>query len=584
MTPRLSVKGKEWTVIDREETDLMQHLLSVRSVTDHTRFFSPRFDQHLHDGGQLLGIGEAVRLLVTAVNERLPVGIFADYDVDGTTGAALVYELLRYLGVPVLIYIPTRTEGYGLSRRGVDALVSAGARLILTIDLGSTAGALMEEMRRAGLALPFIITDHHAVNPDQIPTDAVVVNPNQPDCPYPFKQLCGAAVVWKVMEQLFIALVSEKSHRISVQTADGLLKWSLDLVALATVCDLVPLIDENRVIVHFGLKVFEKQRRLGLKALAATAGINLREVTTTTLGFQIGPRLNVWVRMNQPAFESSELGPQVTAPLVLLVGRDRPTLTQISETLEGLNQERRKITQSVFEEAVVIVKRDGLDQRSALVVMAPNWPAGMVGLAAGKLVERFTRPAVVLTESAPGILVGSIRSIPGFPIQEVLHLLGPQLLAGGGHAMAGGVTLTSANQVAFTEGFERLADQMIDPADFIPRLPIEADIDLDRFDSVIMDQIDQFAPFGMANPRPTFLVRGVKLDDVRLIGATRTHLKARIDQKKSPLRIWDVIGFGLAPFADLCRAPVDLACQLSWNDWRGTRKPQLEIADLRLSL
>lgn len=584
MTPPLSVKGKRWDLARRTETDLTRHLLTLRQITDQESFFSPSFADHLHDGRKLRGMDEAIRLLATAVRERLPIGIFADYDVDGTAGAALVYELLRYLGVPVHIYIPTRAEGYGLSVQGVRALVSAGAKLILTVDLGITAGPVIKEIRKMNIGTPILITDHHQADPDRLPMDATIINPNQPGCSYPFKDLCGAAVVWKVMEQLLTELVADRSGQMSLALAESLLKWSLDLVALATTCDLVPLVDENRVLVYFGLKVIQKQRRLGLRTLCDAAGVAVASVTSKTLGFQIGPRLNAAVRMNQMPYSQTALGPQVSYPFALLTTRSLVEATSIVEELEDLNRQRRGLVDEIYNEAIAYVHERQLLEKSILIVRGQSWPPGVIGLVAGRLVEEFSRPAIVLTETSDGLLTGSVRSIPGFPVHEMLKRLEARLVNSGGHAMAGGLTLAPERQPDFTREIESLAAANLRPADLIPRLAIEAGIDLAAIDAPTLDQLDQFSPFGMANPRPLFLFPRIHLPTVRAIGATQNHLKSQIDLSKSILGSWDVIGFGLAPFRDLVSSgPVDLAGTIGWNVWQGNRKPQLEIIDVRVS-
>ncbi|MBI4175354.1 single-stranded-DNA-specific exonuclease RecJ, partial [Candidatus Berkelbacteria bacterium] len=573
---------KKWVVTERQDPDLLRHLLRLRGITDPSTFLAPRFADDLHDPLLMKGMAEAVTRLTLALAQSEQIGIFADYDTDGTPGAALLVDGLEQLGGHPLVYIPTRTEGYGLSPEGIDALADAGAKVIITIDVGITGQAAATHARHRGIDL--IVTDHHLVQPDLFPAAAfVVINPKQADCPYPFKELCGGGIVWKLLGALVDRLSEEEPERLQGRTPEAIKKWSLDLAAISTICDMVPLVDENRIITQYGLKVLQKTRRAGLQALFRVAGTNPEQIRASTVGFQIGPRINAPTRMAAPSYTSQAgYGPQCSRALALLLTQSTPEATQLAEELHQFNRDRQAVLESVLLEAITRVEAEQLHEKKVIFIAGSGWPVGIVGLVAGRLMERYGRPAIVLSIDGD-LAVGSARSIEGFHLVDALGVAESSIQKFGGHAKAAGLTVAVDQLETVYQQILAYADQILADEQLGPQLRLEAALTPADVTLETARTIDALNPHGIGNPRPVFLLSNLELLAVRPVGREGTHAKVRFRPVGDETE-WTGIGFGLHTLLmELPKdEPIDLAVQFMLNTWQGQESLEFQIIDARL--
>lgn len=520
-------------------------------------FLDPRRDRLL-DPLQMKDMDRAVGLIRERVAARQPVLVYGDYDVDGLVGTAVLVTVLRRLGVPVEYYIPNRfTEGYGLNRSALDRARAAGFDFILTVDTGISAVAEAAAARELGITL--VITDHHEPGP-MLPAAAAVVNPKRPDCPYPFKGLSGAGVAFKLAQAL-------------LGPGDPLLDELLDMVALATVADLVPLVGENRILVREGLARLEAAPRPGLAALKRVAGLGEdRPVTAWHLAFALGPRVNALGRMGDA---------RVGVELFLTEDPDRAL--EIARRLDRENQARQQVEQRILQEAMAqLAAQPPEDRAYAAVLAGEGWHHGVVGIVASRVVEATYRPAVLLAIEGDEAR-GSARSIPGFHIYRALCECRDLLEKFGGHAMAAGMTLKARNVPALRERLNRLVREWLSEEDLVPALPVDGLVPGDQITPELVAELARLEPYGLGNPGPRLVTRGELLEG-RAVG-DGTHLKFRL---RTGGQVLDGIGFGLAapgaPGAALPPAPVpvQVAFTPEINRWNGTERLQLNVTDLQV--
>lgn len=514
----------------------------VSTAEEAERFLHPSLSQ-LHDPMRMHGMARAVEILTAARDERLPVAVYGDYDVDGVCAAALLTQALRRFGVNAQTHTPLRAEGYGLNCEAVRAL-ARDYRVLVTVDLGITNH---EEVRLAqSLGMRVIVTDHHGLDLEESPADAVM-NPLLGS--YPFRRLCGTGVAFKLAQAL---LGTEACAEY------------LDLAALATVADVVPLQDENRVLVSLGLKAIAARKRPGMRALLHVSG-DPETIDSETLGFRLGPRLNAAGRLD-------DAGKGVR----LMMTEDLDEAQRLAEELDALNAERRAAEQRLVKEALEAAKGHDFIRERALIVRGMDWHAGVIGLAAGRLCTRFFCPTCVLSEH-DGLLHGSLRSIPGVDIHACLQACDDLLLRYGGHEQAAGVTLEAARYEAFCERLQAQVAQA-DERCFVPAQAYDAELPLSECTAGLLKTLEQLAPFGCGNPAPLFLGRGLRLEQRRAVGADGSHLKLTLRQDG---RMMDGIAFGMGALAGTLPDRVDAVFGLTRNVFRGNVSLELSVAALR---
>ncbi|MCH7938900.1 MAG: single-stranded-DNA-specific exonuclease RecJ [Candidatus Marinimicrobia bacterium] len=535
---------------------LVQRGISTRAAGGP--FFQAARDQ-LHDPFLMKGMDTAVDRILDQLRRERPILIFGDYDVDGTTAASLLYLFLRSVGGRISTYIPDRgSEGYGLSQQGIDYAGLIGADLLITCDCGINAVERVAYAREKGVEV--IITDHHI--PDtNLPEAVAILNPKQVDCPYPFKSLCGCGVAFK----LALAVAERGGF-------DPELAWDqVDLVALATAADMVPIIAENRVMVRAGLRRMEEHPRPGLSALRQVTGMAGRDLTVGRLVFNIAPKINA----------AGRLGDAGRAVKLLTTTNPYQAISMARELVEE-NTRRQQIQESTVEEAVYLVNaHHDLSREKALVVAKEGWHAGVIGIVAARIRDQFHRPTVIIALEN-GVGKGSLRSMAGFDLHQALTHCREHLIDFGGHTVAAGLSLRSDQLPAFERQFLAWADSCLTADQLLPRQVIEGDCTLDTIDSRFMRFLGSLEPHGPGNRRPVFAARGVQvMGRPSLVGGSAAHLKFKVGQEGAT---FEAIGFNLADHYEklLVNQPLNIAYVVEEDQWRGNRRVQLLIKDIKL--
>ncbi len=543
--------------------------LVLRGVTsfDAARtFFRPAL-AGLHDAFRMRDMDLAAERVARAIRDRERVLVYGDYDVDGTTSTAMMLTFLRSQGVEASFFIPNRFEhGYGLSAAGLDVAVERGATLVVALDCGITANAEADYARSVGLDL--VICDHHTAGP-VLPDAVAVLDPKRPDCDYPFDGLSGCGVGFKLIQAVLTVLGLPEEEA-----------WPyLDLVAVSTASDNVPMIDENRILMRAGLKQLCDAPRLGLAVLAAKAGVDLTCCTSSKIVFQLGPRINAAGRIEDAAMAAE-----------LLAADDPAEAARLVDAIEALNIRRRELDRATRDEAVVIAERLMDADPAALVVYHPGWHPGVIGITASRIAERFHRPTILLTSNGTGgPAKGSARSVKGISIYDALAQCTDLLDRFGGHAFAAGLALPVENVDALRERLQSAVRDSLAVDGLVPELDVDAHLDLREVTPRFWNVLKQFHPHGPDNQRPLFWGRGLRVvGQPTLVGAQKQHLRMRIQQSDDG-PTFPVIGFNLAErhgaaLTSVRRGhPLDLAFQVDENDWNGRTSLQLRAEDVRLS-
>jgi len=520
------------------------------------RFFNPNASQ-LYDPFLMLDMDKAVDRIVKALGQRERIAIYGDYDVDGITAASMLYLILKDLGGDVVPYIPDRqNEGYGISDTGIAELQRGGASLIISVDCGITS--IKEAKAATAMGVDLIISDHHEPG-DSIPEALAVCDPKREGCGYPFKELSGVGVAYKISQGIIQKLNLESEYT----------EKYLDLVALGSAADIVPLVDENRVFVKLGLEKINNLPEVGLAALIETACIKAGKIEVGDIVFGIAPRINAVGR----------LGSALRA-VKLLTTRDRASSRQIAQVLEDENRRRKDIDNATLEEAVKEIEQtiNPLEARS-LVLARQGWHPGVIGIVASRLIERYYRPTVMITiENGQG--KGSARAIAKFDIYQALKACADLLLQFGGHKYAAGLTIAAENIPEFKRRFEQVCRDIIPDEDLIPKIKIESEISLDEITPEVVASLKRFAPFGPKNNRPNFFSRGLEVLDVpRIVGSN--HLKFRAGQGGVA---FEAIGFNLGHTIDRLSGggrPLEMVYAVEENEYNGRKTVQLRIKDIR---
>lgn len=529
-------------------------------------------------------MGKAVERVFEAVAKKEKVMIYGDYDADGVCATTILLQTLKSLGLAVDSYIPFReTEGYGLNLTVAKQIISQEFNLVLTVDCGVANAEEIALLRTGGVET--IVLDHHQEPPAR-PGALAIINPSLSDSGYPFKHLCGAGVVLKFVQAL---MLHQEEKNSPIKLPVGFDKWFLDLVAIATVGDIVPLTRENRVLVKYGLLVLEKTKRIGLLKLIETINNKSGVMDSQYLGWRLVPRLNAAGRVNH-----------ASVALNLLTAKDESEAERLVQILERNNQERQLITDKILKEAEAqLGLPDMPDGKSRLAgevkdqkilwAIGEGWPAGVVGLVAGKICDKFHRPAIIFTRAGDKY-TGSGRSIEEFDITEALKNCNSYLARFGGHSQACGLTVIGEkNLKRLQEQLTIIANEQLKAVDLSPGLTIEAEIKLQDINWEFWEELKKFEPYGEENEKPVFALKGLKVERVEAVGQNGKHLRLMASQDDPATAIssdWQkLIGFSFGGWCQKLKIgdKIDAAFELDVNEWNGSRELQLKIIDLKLS-
>ena len=541
---------------------LFERILAARGLNDvsaRQAFLSPDYAATKYDPFLLSEMDKAVARLVLARQHQEKVVIYGDYDIDGLSATALLLDAFHSFGFQHLdAFIPNRfVEGYGMTIGAVDKVRDMGAQLIVTVDCGSLCHT--EIAYAAELGIDTVVTDHHNIAPTRPPAVATV-NPKYADHEYPFRDLCGAGVAFKLVQALQTRLDG---------LPDGYEKWLLDLVALGTVCDIVTLADENRANVYWGLEVLKKQRRTGLKALMAVSGIEPETVNARHLGFGLGPRMNAAGRLDTAQHS-----------LDMLTATDGIEALAASEKLEAFNVERRSIQDEIFKQACE--QADGMADDRVLVVASEGWNHGVIGIVASKLVETYKKPVFIIGIRGD-TATGSARSFGDFSAADAVRAADDIILRGGGHSAAAGVTLETAQIPAFRRRVNEFYDSL-NLTDQVRFLQPSADVEIKDFTEIteeLVEQISRMEPFGNGNPEPILKIAHAVVAGVRRMGANGQHVKIAL--RDADEKTLQVLAFN-AP-ESFFREPGDEIAvwfQPNINEWNGVRTVEGRLLHVEL--
>lgn len=538
---------------------LIAKLLVQRGITSFEQaktFFRPNIDQ-LHDPYLLKDMQAAVERIERAVDQGENILVYGDYDVDGTTAVSLVYSYLLTRTANVSTYIPDRyEEGYGISYKGIDYAQDNEFDLIIALDCGIKAMKKVVYATKKGI--DFIICDHHKPGAT-IPKAIAVLNPKRTDCNYPYKELCGCGVGFKLIQ----ALEQNKDNPV-----EDLLPY-LDLVAIAIAADIVPMTGENRTLAYFGLQVINEMPRTGIAALLAQ--VQKKQLTITDVVFVLAPRINAAGRMKHGNYA-----------VELLIESNYSLALQKANEINTFNASRKELDKTITDEALQQIDKNDEQQNFSTVVYSETWHKGVIGIVASRLIESHYRPTLVFTKSG-NKLAASARSVKGFDIYEALQQCAEFIEQFGGHKYAAGLTLLPENYPAFKAKFESVVAQSISQEQRMPEISIDAEIDFADINPKMYRIIQQMAPFGPGNMKPVFATRHVRDNGYRKkVGADQTHLKLNLFQGDNRTT-YGAIGFGKAHKMELVHNDFDVAYTLEENEWNGVKSIQLQLKDLATS-
>jgi len=540
---------------------VLAQLLLQRGIGDSESartFFRPELSQ-LHDPFLMRDMDRAVERIERALGQQERILVYGDYDVDGTTSVALVSSFLKETH-PSLVdtYIPDRyLEGYGLSFQGVEYALDNDISLVIALDCGIKALVQIAYAKEKGVDV--IVCDHH-IPGGELPPAVAILDPKREDCDYPYKELCGCGVGFKLIQ----ALAGKRGREVEE------LRPYLDLVATAIGADVVPLTGENRVLAHFGLKVINSNPRTGIGALMELSKKKKRDFNIRDLIFQIAPRINAAGRIHKGSHA-----------VALLNEKDSVRAKEVAEEIERFNTERRELDQEITKEALDQIVEHGEEGRFSSVVFKEDWHKGVIGIVAARLTETYYRPTLVFTKSGDR-LAASARSVRGFDIYSALEDCSQYLEQFGGHTFAAGLTLLEDQYENFKQAFEEVVQKRLGTKTLKPEIQIDAELKLDQIGPKLMKQLNWFAPFGPGNPLPVFLARGLRdSGHARGVGSQGEHLKAALYQDGG--RPLGAIGFGLGHKLEMVREgeTFDAVFSLDENHWNGSVEIQMILKDLR---
>ena len=531
----------------------------ISNFDEAKSYFRPQLSD-LHNPFLMKDMDKAVERLMAAIRNREKILVFGDYDVDGTTSVAIMYQFLQkiYCTENIQFYIPHRyKEGYGVSKQGIDFAKQQGISLIISLDCGIKSASLI---RYAGsLNIDFVVCDHHMPD-EELPPAVAILNPKQKDCAYPYKELCGCGVGFKLITALAQHLKLPEHEYFCY----------LDLVTTAIAADIVPITGENRILAFHGIKQVNKNPSTGIKALIELSGFKKAVLHITNLVFVIAPRVNAAGRMDD-----------ARKAVQLFIEQDYKKALVLAEELHNDNDNRKEADSSITGQALeIIASSESLIKKNSTVVYQPHWHKGVVGIVASRLIEKYYRPTIVLTQSGE-LVSGSARSVPGFNLYEAIHECREHLLGYGGHFAAAGMTLLPEKVEAFTIKFEEVVSKYIQPQQLIPVITIDTAIELADVKTSFYNIICQMEPFGPENMRPVFICKDISdIANARVL--KEQHIKLSLKQGSVMV---SCIGFNLAHKMPLLltKQPLDFVFTIDENEWNGEKSLQLKIIDFRLS-
>jgi single-stranded-DNA-specific exonuclease len=566
---------KRWVVKEKGDTAVVKQLAgalgvsvslanlmaqrNISSAEDATAFFNPSLD-YLHDPFLMKDMNIAVDRISTAIKKNERILVYGDYDVDGTTAVALMYSFLKDQYSNVEYYIPDRyKEGYGVSFQGLDYAYQNNCKVVITLDCGIKAVEKVKYAHTKGLDV--IICDHHYPG-DEIPKALAVLDPKQPSCSYPYKELSGCGVGFKLIHAY------SRVHGIPFSE----ISQYLDLVAVSIASDIVPITGENRVMAYFGLKRLNESPRTGLREIIRESEVT-KALTIEDVVFKIGPRINAAGRM--------ETGSKAVD---LLVSNDTKLATGISKEINNFNIERRSIDRIITTEAIRMIAEDQRTVNSRTTVLYnPTWKKGVIGIVASRLIETYYRPTVILTESN-GFATGSARSVQGYDLYQAIEACSDLLESFGGHMFAAGLTLKKENIRPFMDKFEHYVNSTITEEQLVPRIFIDAELPFAEINEEFFRIMSQFQPFGPENMSPVFISRNVfDTGSGRMVGSSGEHLKLDLCQESAGKKSFSAIAFNQANHFEYIKGgnPFDICFSLEMNEFRGNKNLQLNVRDIK---
>jgi len=540
---------------------ILCQILAQRGITDFNAaksFFRPTITD-IHSPWLMKDMELAVDRILEAIDKKEKILIYGDYDVDGTTAVAIVFDFIATLfeNANLEYYIPNRyKEGYGLSKKGVDYAVENGFKLLVTLDCGIKSSELILEAKNRGVET--IICDHHLPGKD-LPRAVAILNAKQNDCGYPYKELCGCGVGFKLIH----AIALKKGF-----PENSYLKY-LELVATAIAADIVPITGENRLLTFHGLKQVNASPSIGIKALIELSELK-GPVNISSLGFMIGPRINAAGRMDD-----------AKKAVALFIEKDPSKALYIASLLQTDNNHRKEADKEITKDAISMIEENHIESnKKSTVLYSPEWHKGVIGIVASRLLERFYKPTIIFTKSGD-VVAGSARSIPGFNIHEGLEQCRELLIGFGGHYFAAGMTLLPENIEAFKNKFEKIVDDTLEPHHFIPEIHIDAEVLLSDLTPMFFNIMQQMEPFGPENAKPIFCATKLKNSGSRIV--KENHVRFQVEQNGT---MYNGIGFNLAEkykeIAD--QSHLDLVFTLEENSFNGTTTLQLKVIDVASSI
>ncbi len=544
---------------------VLQILLDRKIDTEEkiNNFLYPDYDKGLFDPFLFSDMEKALERVEKAQKNKELVAIFGDYDADGVTSSTILKEALDTLGIESTIHIPDRKiEGYGMNIKAIEEFKNKNVKLIITVDCGITNCNEVEKANEFGIDV--IIVDHHHI-PVKIPNALAIINPHQKKSGYPFPDLAGVGVTFKFVQGIYKKFFPDKIDQ---------LKWMLDIVAIGTVADCVPLINENRVITKFGLIVLSKTKRMGLLELFQVARLQIDENNvpdTRKISFQIAPRINAAGRMDH-----------ANTAFNLIKEKDQVVARNLALELEGNNQARQKATAQIVDEVRVLANNMFKDKKFIFAV-GEHFPTGIVGLASGRIADEFNKPVAILnkgeTEST-----GSFRSIPQINIIETIEKCSEFLVKFGGHSQAAGVTVKNENLNAFFEKLSEIIENELKDKDVSVVMEVDAEILPKDLDFELAESLQKFEPFGEGNEEPIFLMKNLEVSELRTVGNGEKHLKLSLKANDGTPKIFEAIGFNLTNgFSHLKKGDkVDIIFTISEDKWNGNKKIQLKLTDIKI--
>ncbi len=579
---------KRWVIKEAPDNEVVEHLSKVLNINkrlaallaqrgistfdEAKKFFRPSFDD-LHDPFLMKDMDKAVERILKAVEKGERIMVYGDYDVDGTTAVSLVYTFLKSFHKKVEFYIPDRyKEGYGISYKGIDTAVEHGAKLMITLDCGIKAVDKVKYAKEKGLDI--IIADHHRPG-DELPYAVAVLDAKRDDCNYPFNELSGAGVGFKLAQ----AITQKKG------LDDGFLKESVDLVAVSIAADIVPITGENRVLAYYGLKRLNKNPRPGILTLLKSAGVKEntdpdsdnyfeKEITISDLVFLLGPRINAAGRIES-----------ATDSVKLLISKDLDYAEKLGVQINNMNSYRRDLDRDITKEAIErISSSEELLKKKTTVLFNPDWHKGVIGIVASRLIENFYRPTIVLTKS-DGLITGSARSIKNFDIYDAIDSCSHLLEHFGGHTFAAGLAMKPENFEKFVECFEKYAQEHLTDDMMVPEIDVDMELYVSDINSKFFRILKQFAPFGPGNMHPVFQSQDlIDTGFAKAVGKNgNTHLKFSVVHKHHTGNPVPAIAFNMGHHVEKIKDgnSFKICYNITENTWQGITKLQLRVKDIK---